>query len=237
MSTAAVIIIGREILTGKFADENGPFFIRELRSLGVDLQRLAMVDDHVDAIAEEVRRCSSTADHVFTTGGVGPTHDDVTLESVAAAFGVGMVLSAPLLELMASYGIEPNAANRRMATLPEGSELVSDGPNAFPVVRCRNVWVLPGVPSLVRKKFAIIAPHLAGTPLHTGRLHLAVHETDIAEQLTALAAAHPEVEIGSYPRFDTGGPRVILTVESASEAAMHAALDALAAALPVMGPS
>lgn len=235
MPTVAAVIIGREILTGKFADENGPFFIRRLRALGADLRRLVVVDDVVEAIADEVRRCAAAHDHVFTTGGVGPTHDDVTLEAIAQAFGVPLVLEPRLVEAMERFQIEPTEANLRMARLPRGSELVDDVSTSYPIVRCRNVWVLPGVPRLMQRKFESIAPRLRGPAIHGRRLLLDVNETDISDRLTSIAAEHPLVDIGSYPRFGEGEPRVILTLESRSEEALQAADAALCAALPVTG--
>src|SRR5690606_10377770 len=116
MATAAGIIIGNEILSGKFADENGPFLIRRLRSLGVDLVRLVTIPDVPRVIAEEVRRCSQLADHVFTTGGVGPTHDDVTLESVALAFDLPLERNPALVRVLERFELPLDEANLRMAT-------------------------------------------------------------------------------------------------------------------------
>lgn len=234
MPTVAAVIIGREILTGKFADENGPFFVRRLRQLGADLKRLVVVDDDLEAIAEEVRRCAARHDHVFTTGGVGPTHDDITLEAIARAFDVPLVLEDRLVDVMDRFDIPHTEANLRMARLPEGSDLVDGGASSYPIVRCRNVWILPGVPKLMQRKFETIAPRLRGPEIHCTRLLLDVHETDIAEALTAVVALHPAVDIGSYPRFGEEA-RVILTLESRSESALQAADDALCAALPVTG--
>ncbi|MCA9571919.1 MAG: competence/damage-inducible protein A [Myxococcales bacterium] len=235
MPSVAAVIIGREILTGKFPDENGPFFIRRLRDLGADLRRLVVVDDDVEAIASEVARCSAAHDHVFTTGGVGPTHDDVTLEAVARAFGVELVLEPRLVELLSKYDIPQDDANLRMARIPAGSELHEGQASGYPIVRTRNVWVLPGVPRLVELKFETIAPLVRGPGIHARRLLLSVHETDIAARLSALVAEHPEVDVGSYPRFGEGDVRVILTLESRSPDALDAADAAISAVLPVKG--
>ncbi len=229
---AAVIIIGNEILTGKFADENGPFLIGELRRLGVRLVRLVTIDDTLDAIAEEVRRCSDLADVVFTTGGVGPTHDDLTFEGVAQAFGVGLELNAELVAIMERFGLPLHDANLRMATVPSGTELVHDPAVGFPVVQIRNVYVLPGIPKLVRLKFAAIAPRLTGVVLHTDRVYVDEWESGIATALGEIVNAFPTVAIGSYPRSGEGPFRTLLTLESEDASAVEQAVSAMRAALP-----
>lgn len=213
MSTAAVIIIGNEILTGKFPDENAPFFIQRLRALGVDLERIVTLEDDHDAIAAEVARCSARYDHVFTSGGVGPTHDDITLESVAQAFEVPCVVSEPLAALLTAANLTGHHA-MRMATVPEGTELLWEAESTFPVLRMRNVYIFPGVPKLLRAKFELVAHHFAGRAVHTARIFTDERETAIAARLQDVQDAHPSVDIGSYPRFGEGPWRVIVTLES-----------------------
>lgn len=233
MPTAAVVIIGREILTGKFADDNGPYLIGRLRALGVDLVRMAVIDDRIDAIADEVRRCAAAVDHVFTTGGVGPTHDDVTFEGIAAAFGVPLVLDEDLASLLRAHGLG-DPMNLRMATVPQGAVLDRAGEASFPTVRVRNVIVMPGIPALVRQKFEALAPSLAGTRVRTLRVYARDRESDVAGALAAIDAAHPAVEIGSYPRFGEGEHRLIVTAECFDAAALAAARDAIVAAVDVV---
>jgi molybdenum cofactor synthesis domain-containing protein len=225
---AAVIIIGNEILSGKFADENGPFLITELRERGVRLVRLVTID----AIADEVLRCSELADIVITTGGVGPTHDDLTFEGVAQAFGVGVELNAELVAIMERFGLPLHDANLRMATVPSGTELVHDPSVGFPVVQVRNVYVLPGIPKLVRLKFAAIAPRLKGTVLHTDRVYVDDWESGIATALGDIVNAFPTVEIGSYPRSGEGPFRTLLTLESEDAQAVEQAVASMRASLP-----
>lgn len=236
MTTAAGIIIGNEILTGKFADENGPYLVKRLRTLGVDFLRLVTIRDLRDEIADEVRRCSALADHVFTTGGVGPTHDDVTLEGVARAFEVPLVRNEELIGILERFGLPLDASNLRMATVPEGTELLRHGALAYPVLRVRNVYVMPGVPRLFQSKFEAIADLFAGEAVRTDRIYTDEHETDIAERLTACADRHPMVEIGSYPRFGEGAYKVIVTLESRDVAALEAAAGELRALLRVVIP-
>jgi len=221
MQTAAVVIIGNEILSGKFADENGPFFIRRLRELGVRLERLVVVPDVPETIGREVAACSAAYDLVFTTGGVGPTHDDITMESIAAGFGVDCPLHPELEALLRrKLGERANAAALRMALAPQGSELLWDA-DMFPTVRFRNVYILPGVPPIMRAKFDAMAHRFQGAPVHTARLRTAQRESEIAAVLEAAVEGFA-VEIGSYPRMEATPRHVIVTIEGASEAQVEA---------------
>lgn len=234
MSTAAVVIIGNEILSGKFADENGPFLIHHLRRRGVSLRRLVVIPDVIPEIAAEVARCAATADHVLTTGGVGPTHDDVTFEAVAAAFAEPLEELPELVGLLRRYELPLDAANLRMARVPRGSELVWSEDRHYPVLRCRNVWMFPGVPKLLRLKFPAMAHRLGGVAMHTARITARDDETRVAAWLAELAAAHTRVEIGSYPRFGEGEGRLMITVEGPGLAEVDAVLVALRAHLDVI---
>jgi FAD synthetase len=231
MPTAAVVIIGNEILTGKFADDNGPFAIRRFRELGCELVRLTVVRDDLDEIADEVRRCSACADLVVTSGGVGPTHDDITLEGVARAFGEPLELRHELVALIDRYGLPRDEATLRMARVPVSAHLEVDAALSFPVVQVHNVYVLPGIPRLFQMKLDALAPRFAGPELHTARVFVTEHETAIAGRLTAVAAAHPQVAIGSYPRFGEGPFRVIVTLEARDRALLEAAVLAVRDAL------
>ena len=237
MPSAAAVIIGNEILTGKFADENGPFLIRRLRALGTDLVRLVTIPDTLDVIAGEVRACSSACDFVFTTGGVGPTHDDVTLEGIALAFGRPLVVADRLVDLMKRYEIEVNDMTLRMAQVPEGTVLVDSPGSSYPVLRCENVWIFPGVPRLMQSKFEALAPTFAGQAVHTDRLYVTAWESDIAADLASVASAHDTVEIGSYPRYGEGDYNVIVTLESRDPAALASAAAELRGTLPLLEAS
>lgn len=221
MSSAAIIIIGNEILTGKFADENAPWLIGRLRSLGVDLGRIVTIPDTIEDIAHEVRTASARFDHVFTSGGVGPTHDDLTLPGVAAALGVPVVRH-PELEgiLRTRMGAACNEAALRMADLPEGAELWWEGQVRWPLVVARNVVIFPGVPALLRAKFDGVAHRFAGVPVQTVRLVTTATEPEIADLLTAASRRWEGVAIGSYPRFETSPRTVIVTMESRDGAAL-----------------
>jgi len=223
MPSAAVIVIGNEILTGKFADENAPYLVGRLRELGVDLGRIVVIPDVVEGIAAEVRAASETFDHVFTTGGVGPTHDDLTFPGVAAAFGMKLVRHAVLAKVIAEkMGDKANEAAYRMAEIPDGAQLWWDGDVIYPLVVVRNVAVFPGVPALVRLKFEAVAHRFRGVPVECRRLTTERTEPEIADTLSEAAGRWPEVAIGSYPRFDSRPHRVIVTMEGRDVGAVEA---------------
>jgi molybdenum cofactor synthesis domain-containing protein len=232
--TAAVVVIGDEILTSKVRDENSSWLAMRLRSLGIDLRRIAVVPDVVATIADEVRSSSAQFDLVITTGGVGPTHDDVTFAGVALAFGVPLERHPELAKLLLESltGLDDEAL--RMADLPSGAELWWEGAIRFPLVVVKNVLVFPGVPKLLRIKFDGIAHRLEkGVPVGTARLVTTAREPDIALRLRQIQRAHPTVAIGSYPQFEHEPHTVTITVDSRDRAALASAVAALEEALGV----
>jgi molybdenum cofactor synthesis domain-containing protein len=229
---AGIVIIGNEILSGKFADENAVFLIGELRALGVELRRISVIPDLVEDIAETVTRHSARCDVVFTSGGVGPTHDDVTMEGIARGFGTTVVRHPELVALLEQYyGEAMTDRHLRLAEVPEDTELVYGADPVWPVIRCRNVYILPGVPALFRRKFLAVRDRFQARPFHTGRLYVMSDEATIAPRLDAVVQAHPGVEIGSYPRFEETEYRLLLTVESHELEQAQRAVKALAATL------
>ena len=233
MATAAVVIIGNEILSGKFADENTPYLVGRLRALGVDLKRILVIPDEVDVIAETIRDSSVAFDWVLSTGGVGPTHDDVTFPGIAQAFGLGLARHDTLAGIIRDkLGERVNEAAFRMAEIPVGAALWWDGDVIYPLVTVRNVLVFPGVPSLVRLKFEAIAHRLAGEPVASARLTTHADEPAIADDLTHAAGRWPTVAIGSYPRFDESPRVVIVTLEGRDADALGACRAWLKARLP-----
>jgi len=226
--TAAIVVIGNEILTGKSEDKNASFLITEMYSLGVALRRIVIIPDEVDSIASAVRECAEQFDYVFTSGGVGPTHDDVTIEGVARAFGREVVRHAELEAMLRSYfGDGINAARLRMADTPDGSELIRDEAMRWPILSIKNVYVLPGVPELFRKKFEAIRERFRAEPFHAHTIYTREDEFDIARRLDQVAAKHPDVEIGSYPTFTREDYRVKITIESKQQGAVERARDEL----------
>ena len=217
MSTAAAVIIGNEILTGKFPDQNGPWLVKRSREIGLDLKRIAVIEDTVEAIAEEVAVSAERVDWVFTTGGIGPTHDDVTMRGIAAAFDVPIERNDKLRNMIQAYmGSKVNEAALQMADIPKGSTLWQESLKHFPVVVCRNVVIFPGVPAYFQAKFNAIAHRFEGQPIQS--LKLVTHQTEpaIARVLATADTRWAEVAIGSYPRFDTSPRSVIITLDSRS---------------------
>ena len=223
MPTAAAVIIGNEILTGKFQDENGPWLIGRCRSIGLDMIRVSIIDDTVASISDEVRRLSHLVDWVFTSGGVGPTHDDVTMSGIAAAFGVETKRNADLEALIRRHmGERVNEDALRMADIPDGSVLWQERSDRFPVVVCRNVIIFPGVPAYLQGKFDDIAHRLGGTPMVSQSLRTHLTEPELASTLREADLRWPHVAIGSYPRFDTQPRSVVITFDSRDNEALAA---------------
>jgi molybdenum cofactor synthesis domain-containing protein len=223
MPTAAVIIIGNEILSAKFSDENGPWLIKRCRELGIDMVRVSTITDEVDVIAAEVKRSSEVADFVFTSGGIGPTHDDVTMAGIAEAFGSSLQRNPQLVELIEKrMGSKVTEDALRMADLPEETELWIEPGMRFPVCVCRNVLIFPGVPGYLRGKFNDIAHRLGGEPITSRQLSSLKNESAIAGTLRQAADRWPTVNIGSYPRLEETPKRVIVTMDSRDLPALEA---------------
>lgn len=223
--TAAAVIIGNEILSGKIVDENGPHLLRTMRELGVETRRVEVVPDEIDLIVDALHRCLHSAAHVFTSGGVGPTHDDVTIEAVARALGVRVVRHPELESLLRGfYGEKINDARLRLAEIPEGAELLwGDGQTLrYPAVLARNVLVLPGVPLLFRDKLDQVRERYRAEPISLQNLFLSEGEGAIAALLIEATDRFPHVAIGSYPRFDETDHKVKVTIESRDESAVEA---------------
>lgn len=233
MSTAGILIIGNEILSGKIRDENTPYLLDRLRGQGVEVGAVHVIPDDVERIAGEVRAFSERFDHVLTTGGVGPTHDDVTMEAVARAFDAPLETHAEMERKLreALDGSEPNASQLKMCLLPRGARLVHSRDLWFPLVYVRNVYVFPGIPRLLQAKFESVRERFRGAPFHLRRIYLGCIESDVAEQLDELLVEFPELLLGSYPRTDARSSEsdylTMLTLESRDEPYVLRAVDAL----------
>ena len=230
--TAALVIIGDEILSSKVTDENATFMLQRFRALGVQVTRVVFVPDVAKDIGVAVRQASEHNDWVCTTGGVGPTHDDITIEAIADAFGAKTVLHPRLEALVrAFFGDNVTDAQLRLALVPEGTDLVGgDGP-PWPTVRFKNIYIFPGIPKLMRSKFDAIASSFSGIPMFAGAIEVLAAEWEICEGLNQVVDTHPDVSIGSYPRRTEGRWRVRLTVDAPTEELATAALQALKGAV------
>lgn len=228
-----MVVIGNEILSGKVTDTNTPFLARELRSLGVSLERVVVVPDNVEQIAADVGEFSRRFDIVFTSGGVGPTHDDITMDGVAAAFGHGLVEHVGLRRAIENFvGDRIRPAHLKMAQIPEGAELIVDDKLAFPTVVVRNVYILPGIPELFQAKVISLRDRFRVRPYHLRQVLVRDTETRIAEFLDATLLAFPELLLGSYPNLSEPDYCVRLTLESKDESYVDRALVDLVARLP-----
>ena len=234
MRKAAALVIGNELLSGKVAEANLFVLARELRQLGVQLRRVVMILDEIDVIAEEVRGLSSSHDVLFTSGGVGPTHDDLTIEGVAKAFGVGLTVSPELDQMIrAAYGDRLTDGHLLMARIPEGARLVTTPDVPWPTVVMRNVWVIPGVPEVFQMKIAHVRSELRGdAPFISLAVHTNLDEGHIKDLLDRVVAAHPDVDIGSYPKWRDPDYKTKLTFDGTDEARVRAARDAFESGLP-----
>jgi molybdenum cofactor synthesis domain-containing protein len=241
--TAGIIVIGNEILSGRTVDRNSIFLLGELHELGVGTGRVSVVPDEIGPIRDDVRLFSEQFDFVFTSGGVGPTHDDVTMTAIAAAFDRGMERRPELVDaLRRYYGDRLTDAALRMADVPEGTVLVPVPRGLFPVITVENVYILPGVPEILAAKFASIRERFREEPYHVYDIFLGVDEGEVADTLREVVALYPDLTLGSYPAFDDPTYLVRLTLMSKDPARLHAARDCLIGKLaarsiePVGGP-
>jgi len=231
--TAGIVIIGNEILSGKVTDTNSPFMSRELRSIGVTLERITTIPDEVETIGATVKLFAESFDIVFTSGGVGPTHDDVTMEGVARAFGRKVVRHPELDKKLREYlGKNANEARMRMADVPDGAELIVDARLGFPTIKCENVYILPGIPEILEQKFHSLADRFSAEPYHLRMVFTRDGEGSIAEHLNATVAKFPALMLGSYPKLGDPEYSVKLTLESKDQAYVEAALAHLLSLLP-----
>jgi FAD synthetase len=231
--TAGILIIGNEILSGKVVDTNSPFLTRELRRLGVTVKRILTIPDELDDIAAAVAEFHRAYDYVFTSGGVGPTHDDVTMEGVARGLA-RKVIRHPAIEgrIREVYKEKINDARLKLAEVPEGTELIVDGRLGFPTIKCENVYILPGIPEILEQKFHAIRDRFAASPYFLRVVYTTEGEGAIAEHLNATLAKFPELLLGSYPKIGDPEYAVKLTLESKDEAYVDGALRHLLALLP-----
>ena len=235
--TAAMLVIGDEILSGRTRDSNAHHLAGRLARHGIDLREVRMVADEADAIVAAVHALSEAHDHLFTSGGIGPTHDDITADSIAAAFGLPINVREDARERLAEHyrarGTELNAARLRMARIPEGARLIDNPVSAAPGFTIRNVHVMAGVPQIFEAMLEGLIPTLTGgAPLESRSIRVERGEGDIAGPLTDLARANPGLSFGSYPFVQGGRFGVNVVVRGTDRVALDAAISALHAAFP-----
>jgi molybdenum cofactor synthesis domain-containing protein len=225
--TAAILIIGNEILSGRTQDVNVQFIARRLAARGIRLEEVRVIPDVAARIVGAVNELRAAYDMLFTTGGIGPTHDDITSECVAAAFGLPWEHEPRTFALMAErMGENFNEARQRMATMPRGAVPIENSVSLAPGFTIGNVHVMAGVPRIMQAMFDALEPSLpAGEPIAMRAVHgFGVLEGNIAAGLTAIAARYPALDLGSYPfrRDDRGG--VAIVAKGTDVAALEAAI-------------
>ena len=227
--TAAILVIGDEILSGRTRDSNLHYLAGELTRIGITLREARLVADVHAEIVAAVRTLSAGHDHVFTSGGIGPTHDDITADAVAEAMGAGITHRADAMALLAAHydraGLPFNEARQRMARIPDGAMLIDNPVSTAPGFTLGNVHVMAGVPNIFQAMVASVLPGLTGgAPLLSQSLRVNRGEGDIAGPFGALAAAFPDLSMGSYPFLQNGAHGANLVIRGTDPARVDAAM-------------
>ena len=235
--TAAMIVIGDEILSGRTRDSNMHYLAGELTKVGIDLREVRVVSDYAPAIIAAAKALSAAYTHVFTSGGIGPTHDDITADCIAAAFDRSIDVRDDARALLAAHyartGGELNAARLRMARIPEGAALIENPVSTAPGFTLENVHVMAGVPTVFQAMVASVLPTLTGgKPLLSQTLRIQRGEGDIAGPLGDLAARYPDLSIGSYPYQINGAFGANIVIRGQDGARVDAAMAELSAIFP-----
>jgi molybdenum cofactor synthesis domain-containing protein len=237
--TAAVLVIGDEILSGRTQDTNTAYIAKFLGALGIDLKEARVVSDVQEEIVAALNALRARYTYVFTTGGIGPTHDDITADAVAAAFGVGIDHHPEALKMMAARYKNPedfNEARRRMARIPFTATLVKNSVSTAPGFQIGNVFTMAGVPMVMRAMLEDIAPRLRrGALVHTATVEGKIPEGRIAAALMAIQKDHPTVAIGSYPFYREDGTGAQFVTRGRDKDAVETAAKAIEAAIVAEG--
>ena len=228
--TAGLVVIGDEILSGRTKDVNIHAIAEFCTDLGIELREVRVVSDDMEAIVEAVNTLRARLTYVFTTGGIGPTHDDITADAIAMAFGVALPINDAAREMLEArwktQGTEVTEARLRMARIPEGADLIVNSVSAAPGFRLGNVHVMAGVPVIMRAMLESIAPTLrGGRKVHSITVRCRVGEGAVGGPLGALQAEYPDVKMGSYPQMGQSFVMTELVLRSADEARLAEAAD------------
>lgn len=237
--TAALLVIGDEILSGRTQERNIAPVATWLNLQGIRLREVRVVPDEIDRIAEAVKALRAGHDYLFTTGGIGPTHDDITVDAIARALGVPVVIHPVARARLEAYYADRGGATEarlRMARVPEGAELIENPLSGAPGIRVGNVFILAGIPRVAAMMLEALEGKLeGGRPLLSLTLGCWVAESEVADLLGETERAHPACRIGSYPFFKDGRAGANFVVRSTDEAALEACRADLAARLEAAG--
>jgi molybdenum cofactor synthesis domain-containing protein len=236
--TACVVVIGNEVLSGRTQDVNVNYLAKRLGELGIPLREVRIIPDVAETIITTINEVRARFDHVFTTGGIGPTHDDITSECIAAAFGVPWEPEPKVWARMEAY-YPPggfNAARQRMATMPRGAVIIDNG-HIAPGYSIGNVHVMAGVPAIMQLMFETLAKTLqGGMPVISRSVHATgMREGDIAEGLTDIQARYPALDLGSYPYLRNGVHGVAIVAKGVDATAAAAAIAEVTALFKALG--
>jgi len=231
--TAGIVIIGNEVLSGKTQDINSHFFCTELRRLGVEVKKISTIEDEIELIGREVGSFSKNYEYVFTSGGVGPTHDDVTIEGIARGFGLKVVRHPDIERRMRQrFANQVNEARLRMANVPDGAILLATEALFAPIINIRNVYIFPGIPSILQERFHAIKEMFRDAPYYLKNVYVRYGEGVIAAMLNNLLVEFPQLMLGSYPVLDLPEYKVKVTLESKDPSYLDRALQVFIASLP-----
>lgn len=233
---AAIVAVGNELLSGKVCESNASFLIPQLWELGLPLKGIFTIPDELAALKTFFAFAQPRYDVIFSIGGVGPTHDDVTLAGIALALGVRLVRhEAFASNLKAFYQDQTNDYLLKMADLPEGAELIHDPFLNIPIIRVANIYILPGEPTIFKKKFLAIKERFRQSPFILRKIFTALDEGEIAASMAEAEQRFAGVAIGSYPRYDPAEYRVLVTIEGKDRAQVELAYQFLYGSFPRAG--
>ncbi|KJR44005.1 molybdopterin binding domain-containing protein [Candidatus Magnetoovum chiemensis] len=225
LKTLGIIVIGDEILNGMVIDCNSVFFTQKLRLSSIRVSKIAVIPDDIDEIAQEVRVFSERFDYVFTSGGIGPTHDDVTIDGIAKAFNVEVVIDEALENVLKGlYNDKLTVEALKMASVPKGAALITDDTIRFPLIQYRNIFIFPGIPRYLKEKFYVIEKMFESGTVFFKKVFLTEYESRIAPFLNEVVRSHKDVKIGSYPVLDDSRYRVVLTFEALDRGRIESAV-------------
>jgi len=238
--TAALLIIGNEVLSGRTKDANLSHLGTQLSEMGIRMMEARVVPDIEARIVEAVNELKDRYTYVFTTGGIGPTHDDITSACIAKAFGVKLIRHPDAMAVLAAHyaatGAEFNDARKKMAEVPEGAALVENPVSKAPGFRIGNVYVFAGIPRIMQAMFDSVRGELAtGAKIASRTVSCRIGEGTLAQGLGAIQARHPGIDIGSYPYFAGGGFGVSLVLRGTDEATLDIAADEVRALIRSLG--
>jgi molybdenum cofactor synthesis domain-containing protein len=237
--TAALIVIGDEILSGRTQDKNVSALAKWLNVQGIRLAEVRIVPDVLEQIADSVNALRTAHDYLFTTGGIGPTHDDISVDAVATALGVDVVIHPRARAMLEGYYASRGGlteARLRMARVPGGAELIENKMSGAPGIQLGNIYMMAGVPGIALQMMDALTGQLeGGEPVHARTLGCWAAESEIADTLSAVENAHDSCQIGSYPFFREGRVGANFVVRSTDQDALDSCLEALSSALEQAG--